>query len=97
MSTDPHVAWSARRKELTGWNCTPTAEELAEAARLRDLICYTRAETLAGVHEQLVMLCDAVRACPDDQPFQALHHAVQTVGHLNALEIVRQRDWKPAA
>jgi hypothetical protein len=90
---DPHIEWYQRyRAAVAEFEETEDEDVFEESIKLRNQICYRDAKTLAGVEVQLLMLCDAVRLDPSDAPLNALHNARNTISHLNALEIVRQRD-----
>lgn len=84
---DPHIAWGELyRAAVAEFNETEDDDVFDESMRLRDLICFTEAKTLAGVYEQLMMLADVVRGPPGDAELNAWHHARQTVSHLAVME-----------
>ena len=87
---DPHPAWARQAEAVIARLSTPglvddeDAPELAdEVCRLDDLMCYTRARTLAGVREQLVSVTRAlVHSQPGEAEDAAIANALATIERL---------------
>jgi hypothetical protein len=84
MIRDPHIAWSALyRSAVDRYNETEDEAAFALSMDLQSLISRTPASSLAGVREQLLLLCADLRPAAD--PVLDSHAAL-----LNAIAAVER-------